>query len=206
MAEDTQLRRSTKRRVERHVARGRMLHEAVVCLDELALGRVCEVGSCQRPSAAQQSVLTNIEEAISHMGAPPPELVPAGAFQELRGTPAYEDVPPSLGRYDLGLVSLPPCSSRPTSLEDLVGSAFAAEIMHTIGACLLSDSEASEKINEFGKKCYSDPLLRSNVAWGGLVRRLSDSNLVDFVIEEEEGYKEECGVFLCAKKNWEIET
>ena len=146
--------------MERRSARQQMVAEAVVALDELALGR--DAGGTlphRTPTAAQRSALIHIESSVAAMGQPPQDLHAAGAFEELRGTPAYEDTPPSLGSFGLWLLSLPPVGSRPVPAEEMVGPALAAEIYDKVMAGLLSQAAVDEKLEAEGGRIFFQTLL-----------------------------------------------
>lgn len=135
------------------------------------------------PTAAQQEAMAHILRQVKSDGAPPSDLTPQAALEELLGGAAgYGGDSSLVAPYDKDLLSLPQLGAAPTPLE----SALDGDPLHSLVRfedVMLKDDE------EWGMECergghvspyFDATLARSRAEYKDFVRRLSEAGLVRF--------------------------
>ena len=97
----------------RAIRRGQHVNEAHACvatLNKLNDGTWTNIGPHRsKVTLAQQKVLQHADACVFDLGGPPADLSAKVAYEELRGSPSYDDIVPStVVPLDLSLLSLPP--------------------------------------------------------------------------------------------------
>jgi len=163
-----------------------------------------EVVSETIPNAAQEACLTRLKERFSEVGCPPPDLSPAGAFQELCGTVAgygdgVDEAGPRVNYRPGHIVSLPSDSCLPVDPSgQLTGIDF--DRWSSWKSLLLREPrEAALLQSSLGlKQPYSDPgLVGNRVEYAKFLKHLAKLGLVRF----GRSRKSTVGLFFVAKKD-----
>ena len=161
--------------------------------------RAQQVGDQLLPNLAQVRSLEFIEECIGDLG-PSDSMSGAEALMALRIVQGYEELPTTsaLGSFVPDKVSLPSAEVQPVQLSAAMGPDGQIMMEDFIYDQVLSEDDARSKLEASGiERCYTDPKLRSQVAFEEYVDRLHGLGLVDFSIEKA---VEETGIFFVKKK------
>jgi hypothetical protein len=187
----------------RAIRRGQHVNEAHACvatLNKLNDGTWTNIGPhSPKVTLAQQQVLQHVDACVFSMGGPPADLSAKGAYEELRGSPSYDDVVPStVVPLDLSLLSLPPVGHVAKPLEAMWGDDGGHNVKEFCIKHVLPKCEAEFNVTSRGpKKCYLDPSLRDQRKYATFLRKLYLCGIVEFSCE----CTEVVGVFTVRKKN-----
>ena len=152
-------------------------------------------------SGVQQEALDFVSKAVSAMGSPPEGLTCSEALRQLRATSGYveDQATGALAPYVPGNVSLPEEGWRPIALDALWGQDGRESVGSYVQQQLLPADEARCRLRACGVgRPYGDPRLKHPRTYGDFVKRLAQSNLVDF--SSDPGF-ESIALFFVTKKN-----
>ena len=133
------------------------------------------------------------------LGKPPSDVSGQGALTELRASLGYSGEPASLANFQIDRVSLPSIAGSPSSLETILGSAEAEKMLEILRSKILTFGEVEAKLKGSSlRKPYFDPCLRKGgTEYQQFIRRLLQSNLIDFRLS----VREKAGLFVVWKKS-----
>ena len=152
-------------------------------------------------SGVQQEALDFVSKAVSAMGSPPEGLTCSEALRQLRATSGYveDQATGALAPYVPGTVSLPEEGWRPIALDALWGQDGRESVGSYVQQQLLPADEARCRLRACGVgRPYGDPRLKHPRTYSDFVKRLAQSNLVDF--SSDPGF-ESIALFFVTKKN-----
>ena len=133
-------------------------------------------------------------------GAPPKDLSPSGAFEELRGAGVYEDLDSSLACLDTRLLSLPESGSEPNGLGETYGPGGDAFVEEWCKTHLLSSAEARVKLEQCGvERPFVDPAFANSPrVYRTCLQRAEAGGLIEYRLTPAD---EQVGVFAVPKKS-----
>ena len=140
-----------------------------------------------------------VHESVLQLGKPPSDVSGQGALTELRASLGYSGEPASLANFQIDRVSLPSIAGSPSSLETILGSAEAEKMLEILRSKILTFGEVEAKLKGSSlRKPYFDPCLRKGgTEYQQFIRRLLQSNLIDFRLS----VREKAGLFVVWKKS-----
>lgn len=192
-----QLSRKVQRRLHRRERMRSKVDDLARTLCELEVGRHVPAHQAGVDWLSQVEA-THAAELVSALGAPPVDLTPQGAFNELQGTLDYVSERCDLAPFDIGQLSLPRPSFRPRPLSTLLSAEETLDVERELHDIVLAKSDSEVRMRESGlTRAYSDPALRCRRTRARLVRRLLESGLVE--LSSEDGVR--VGVFAVWKSN-----
>lgn len=150
--------------------------------------------------SVQWDSLAYIKKMVQQMGKPPSDLSCRGALQLLQAASGYTGDQPvgALASFNLEAVSFPSPGWRPIDLADIWGSDGQRKVNEFVSNELLPPEIAKTRLDAVGlKRPYCDPLLRQGKTYHEFLRRLSDSNLIDYSLQPA---KERISFFCVSKK------
>ena len=157
-------------------------------------------------AAAQYDSLEFIESTIKKFGKPPEDLDSRGALAALQAPSGHAESQcqpaGSLATFNIETLSLPDAGWKPICLAKLWGSDGQKKLDDFMSKQLLPPEIARARVESSGlERPYTDPLLKHGKAYHGFLKRMHDSNLVDFSIERG---VQEVGVFCVTKKSGKL--
>ena len=200
--------RSVERRLRRRLHWRAWCNDGVAALNEIygstsdssRIGRSSDLGL----SEGQRACMSHVTSAYALVGAPPFEVTPAGAFEELCGTAAgySQSVAENVGcrsPFVEGKASIPSAGSRPADPCNILQGEDLLCWKEWQTRILIPHFEAEErKALSSVKKPYSDPVLtRNHAAFGRFVKSLLDAGVVTL----GEHAKHTVGLFFVTKKS-----
>ena len=198
--------RSVARRIGRRCARDCLFSDVVGSLNDLWCGAGDgSVFDHERPSLAQDQVLSRVGAAVDRFGEPPPDMTGPGALEALRvcGPGGYEsDAQGTRAAYDSSPLSLPKEGTSPTPLETLWGDGGREFVVGFCDTQVSPSSRASAQLEHLGlERCYTDPVVQKPRHWTKFLRRLHACGVVEYSLEAP---CETAGVFFVKKKNGDL--
>lgn len=135
-------------------------------------------------SAVQRLVLSRVEESVRQLGPPPAGLSEGEALRALRLGQGYSEESGGPSPYVASGVALPEEGSAPIALSRLWGAGGDEVVAEFIRSRTVLVQEARRALRLEGpQRPYGDPLLRDPGTYGGFLRRLVASGVVEITRE-----------------------
>lgn len=183
------LARRGQQRASRRAAAEGDVRRCLTALNSLYTGDPLDAGVEMPPSGAalsavQHLVRSRVEESVRLLGPPPEGLSEGEALRALRLGHGYSDESGGPSPYVASRVALPEEGSAPIALSRLWGAGGDEVVAEFIRSRIVLVQEARKVLRLEGpRRPYGDPLLRDPRTYGGLLRRLVASGVVEIVRE-----------------------